>query len=101
MPSVPPVSCHVFFRSQVEVCIDWVIVPLEENKYVILSALSFSALSLFSLFVANILLIVLIKATPQETVRCLLPTGFSRGSLCSWAKNGSHRGFPGVNHGWV
>lgn len=43
MPSAPPIQCHIVLRSQVKVCIDWMIVPPEEDRCVILTALSFSA----------------------------------------------------------
>ena len=51
MPPAPPLSCHKVLRSQIKVYIDWMIVPLEENKCVILPALSFSAY--FSAFICS------------------------------------------------
>ncbi len=81
MPSAPPMSCLKVLRSQVKVCIDWMIVSLEEIECVMLTAFSFQPVSLPS-FVANMLLIMLTKATHQR--RWGLP--------CSPAQNGGHRG---------
>lgn len=92
IPSAPPMSCHKVLRSQVKVCIDWMIVPLEENKCVILTALSFSAC--YSAFICSKHSSHYVNKgnSPEDCWGSSLPARSSRGLLCSWAQNGGHRG---------